>query len=108
MRLSLPVLRKGKCDAIAWWFELSLDDETSISVAPGASVRTWKQNLFHVQESFRVKRGETIEALVWMSNDDQIYVVGGRPGVRRPASMKGSSEAKLEPTWLARDAAGER
>jgi hypothetical protein len=58
-----------------------------------------------VQPSMAVKRGEELEALVWISNDDQIHVTGGRPGVRRPRTMKTSdAEKKLEPTFMLRDA----
>lgn len=84
-RLSLPVLRRGRCNAIVWWFDLLLDDTTTLSVAPGAPVRTWKQNITHLQQPFDVTRGDTIEVLAWTSADNQIHVAGGTPGtVQRP------------------------
>ena len=85
VRLTLPALRRGRCNAIAWWFDLELDEETTLSVAPGSAVRTWKQNLSFLLEPLTVARGDAIEALVWTSGDDQVSATAGKPGVQRPA-----------------------
>ena len=64
VRLRLPVLRRGRCNAIVWWFDLELDGETLLPAGPGAAVRTWKQNVAHMMSpthgepgGFDVKRG---------------------------------------------------
>lgn len=93
VRLQLPVLRKGTCNCIAWWFDLLLDDETTLPAGPGAPVRTWKQNLAHLMQPQPVQRGDTLEALLWIERDDQIHALGGRPGtVVRPVVKGGGSE----------------
>ena len=102
VRLQLPITRKGNCNAIVWWFDLHLDEETTLTVGPGASVRTWKQNVFHIQGGGTpVKRGDTVEALVWCENDDQIHVVGGlaKEGskILRPPSSH--TTGRIEPTF---------
>lgn len=102
VRLRLPVVRNGKCNAIVWWFDLTLDDETTLAAGPGASVRTWKQNIAHVTSEegdpcgLKVRRGEELEALVCCTNDDQINVQGGRPGFR--TNMEYANRQGLEPT----------
>lgn len=101
VRLSLPAVKRGTCNAILWWFDLHLDAETTLSAGPGAGVRTWKQNVSHIEPAVQVKKGDTIEALLWTARDNQIHVAAGRPGVRRPAAL-GSSE-KLEPSFVIRD-----
>ena len=101
VRLSLPVVKKGRCNAIVWWFDLHLDAETTISVGPGAAVRTWKQNVSHIEPCVPVKRGDTIEALLWTSKDDQIHAIGGKPPVKRPQTF--GSSGRLEPTFMLRD-----
>lgn len=32
--LQLPITQTGKCNAIAFWFELELDEETQLSTSP--------------------------------------------------------------------------
>ena len=87
VRLQLPVQRRGRCNAIAWWFDLQLDEHTTLSAAPGAPVRTWKQNLSHLPEPIDVREGDVVEALVWTHGDDQINVVAGPPGVAAPPEV---------------------
>ena len=100
VRLTLPVTRRGKCNAILWWFDLHLDDEITIPAGPGAQVRTWKQNVCHIHPPVRVRRGESLEALLWTTGDDQIHVAGGAPGVGRPPTADGShAGVKLESHW---------
>ena len=112
VRLQLPVLRRGRCNAIAWWFDLQLDEQTFLSAGPGSPVRTWKQNLSHLMEPIDVRQGDVVEALVWTEGDDQINVVGGWPGketVLEPlpdgptalAQASSSKVARTSPTSIA-------
>ena len=88
VRLQLPATRRGRCNAIAWWFDLDLGDGEILSAAPGAKVRTWKQNVAYIEPPLDVARGGCVEALVWTSGDDQINVAGGRVGeARRPRDV---------------------
>lgn len=32
--MQLPIIQTGKCNAIAFWFELELDEETQLSTSP--------------------------------------------------------------------------
>lgn len=101
VRLQLPVIKTGRCNAILWWFDLHLDAETTLCAGPGASVRTWKQNVAHIEPCVSVKKGEVIEALLWTSREDQIHVAGGKPPVKRPAVLASSNT--LEPSFVLRD-----
>lgn len=97
VRLQLPVLRRGRCNAIVWWFDLQLDERTSVSAGPGTNLRTWKQN-FSLHAPVHFMPGDTIEVLVNLANDDQINVFGGKPGtVRKPDAYVG--DTRLEPTF---------
>ena len=78
--LTLPALRSGSCNGVAWWFDLHLDEHATLSCAPGATVRTWKQNLFYLLQPLPVERGAEVEVLVWNKADDNIHVFAGPPG----------------------------
>jgi predicted RNA methylase len=99
VRLRLPVLRSGRCNAIVWWFDLQLDEQTTLSAAPGCRVRTWKQNVSHIEPPVAVGTGDVIEALLWTTNDEQINATGGRPGVRRPRGPN-DTQTSLEPSFM--------
>jgi len=101
VRLKLPVLRRGRCNAIVWWFDLELDEETLLTAGPGATVRTWKQNFFHLPAPLAVAKGDIVEALVWTQGDDQIHVYGGSEGVTPPERQSGPAEkVRLEGNFL--------
>ena len=80
VKLTVPALRSGTCNGVAWWFDLHLDEQTTLSCAPGATVRTWKQNLFYLLKPLPVERGAEVEVLVWNKADDNIHVFAGPPG----------------------------
>ena len=80
VKLTLSALRRGTCNAVAWWFDLHLDEENTLSCAPGATVRTWKQNIVYLLEPLSVDCGTNVEVLVRNSKDDNVHVYAGAPG----------------------------
>uniref|UniRef100_A0A7S3EZ91 Protein arginine N-methyltransferase domain-containing protein n=1 Tax=Haptolina ericina TaxID=156174 RepID=A0A7S3EZ91_9EUKA len=79
-RIKVEASRRGACNAVGWWFDLHLDGETTLSMAPGATARTWKQNLHYLPSSLEVERGAEVEVLVWNKDDDNLHVLAGAPG----------------------------
>ncbi|KAL1515386.1 hypothetical protein AB1Y20_002014 [Prymnesium parvum] len=79
-KLTLPALRRGECNAVAWWFDLHLDEQQELSCAPGSPVRTWKQNISYLPTPIPVEAGTEMEVLVVNRSDDCIHVHAGRPG----------------------------
>ena len=59
-RATLRATAAGKCNAVAWWFELELDGDVAISAAPGSGVRTWKQSVSYLPPR-RLAPGEALE-----------------------------------------------
>ena len=58
---------------------------STLSVAPGAAVRTWKQNVSHLAAPFEVQRGSRVEVLLYNDGDNQVQVAGGSaPPARLP------------------------
>ena len=90
VRVRLPVLRRGTCNAIVYWFDLHLDEQTVLSAGPGSPVRTWKQNFANLSTPCVVAKGDVIEAVVRTSADNQIDVSGGPPGVDAPLRAQGT------------------
>jgi len=70
----LGVTRRGKCNAIVWWFDLHLDEMETLSVAPGSAVRTWKQNVHYLPSPIAVEKGDVIDAAILNHNDDNLHV----------------------------------
>ena len=91
VRLKLRSLRRGTCNAVAWWFDLSLSNEVTLNVGPGAAVRTWKQNLFYLPQPLELDRGDEVEVIVWNKDDDNIHVFAGRPGTL-PETLSAQSQ----------------
>lgn len=61
--LSFEVQQSGVCNAIAMWFRLHLDEETSLSTSPYQDKGpTWQQAVQYIEE-VKCNEGETIEIL---------------------------------------------
>ncbi|MBP2297812.1 tetratricopeptide repeat protein [Azospirillum picis] len=58
----LPISADGALHAIAFWFELHIDDRTVLSTAPGADSRHWQQAVQFLDCGRQVAAGETVEA----------------------------------------------
>ena len=58
----LPIAADGALHAIAFWFELHIDDRTVLSTAPGAESRHWQQALQFLTGDRPVRAGDVVEA----------------------------------------------
>ena len=80
-RRTLRATRAGRCNAVAWWFDLDLDGAgTVLSAAPGSGVRTWKQNVCYLPSAIDLRPGYEVDVVVWNHDDDQLHVWAGSPG----------------------------
>ena len=86
VKLQLTAERKGRCNAVAWWFDLELDEMTTLDVGPDSAVRTWKQNLTYLADPLALEVGSQVEVLVQNHNDDQLHCFAGPPGTTEPAT----------------------
>jgi len=59
--IRVEVLANGTCHAIAYWFELGLDSETTVSTSPGLKrLSCWRQAVQVLDRGLQVKEGETL------------------------------------------------
>ncbi|CAO3446251.1 tetratricopeptide repeat protein [Azospirillum largimobile] len=58
----LPIAADGALHAIAFWFELHIDDHTMLSTAPGSESRHWQQALQFLTIDRRFRAGDMVEA----------------------------------------------
>ena len=64
----------GRCNAVAWWFDLELYEDIILSAAPGCSLRTWKQNIQYLDVPLVLKRGDQVELKLLNHEDDQLHI----------------------------------
>lgn len=62
-RLTLEIVEDGTAQAIAFWFDLELDEEITLSTRPG-SAGHWRQAVVVFDRDRPVRRGERVELLV--------------------------------------------
>ncbi|XP_051939591.1 protein arginine N-methyltransferase 9 isoform X2 [Hippocampus zosterae] len=60
-RVRLPVVREGELDALAVWFQLHLDEESSLSTGPHEDT-CWEQAIYpeHTTKGFLLKGGDEL------------------------------------------------
>ncbi|XP_061685224.1 protein arginine N-methyltransferase 9 isoform X2 [Syngnathoides biaculeatus] len=60
-RVRLPVVREGELDALALWFQLHLDEESSLSTGPHEDT-CWEQAIYpeHSSKGFKLKSGDEL------------------------------------------------
>ena len=58
-RLSVPFKRDGNAHCIVFWFDMQLDEETSISNEPGSTTH-WEQALQCLEKEMPARAGETL------------------------------------------------
>jgi len=54
----------GAAQAVAFWFDLQLDDAISLSTAPGGDSTHWRQALTFFERDRPLRRGETLQLTV--------------------------------------------
>ena len=60
VRLDVTSTADGVVHAVAFWFDLALDDEITISTAPGAGLTAWGQAVQFFDERLTVHRGQRV------------------------------------------------
>ena len=55
-----PAIDQGICNAIAFWYDLSLDEETMISTAPNSDITAWGQAVIFLDQEFIVEKGQIL------------------------------------------------
>jgi len=58
----------GEAHAVAYWFELHLDDETTLSTAPGGDLDHWQQAVQFFDQGRNVVPGDLVPLVVGHSN----------------------------------------
>ncbi|MGH6886201.1 MAG: hypothetical protein ACREGK_09015 [Geminicoccales bacterium] len=62
--VTLQVIADGIVHAVAFWFDLHLDDVVTLSTAPGSESRHWRQAVTFLDEDRPVRRGDTLRFTV--------------------------------------------
>ncbi|XP_057699598.1 protein arginine N-methyltransferase 9 [Corythoichthys intestinalis] len=95
-RLRVPVVRDGELDALAVWFQLHLDEESSLSTGPHEDT-CWEQAIYpeHASKGFVLKRGD--ELLVDVSCRDAYL------RLRSVAVLRSGRELRLDASTDPRD-----
>ena len=70
--VTLPVVAAGFAHAVAFWFDLELDDDIVVSSGPGGTLRHWDQAVQYLDEGRQVVPGDGIELTVGHT-DTRIY-----------------------------------
>ena len=62
--LTIPATADGTAQAVAFWFDLRLDDAITLSTAPGGDSKHWRQALTFFDRDRPVRQGETLPLTV--------------------------------------------
>ncbi|MEQ8908405.1 MAG: tetratricopeptide repeat protein [Vicingaceae bacterium] len=62
--VEFKITKAGDLHAIAFWFELDLDEKLRLSSGPGREMIHWGQAIYAFEETLKVKEGDTINLLV--------------------------------------------
>ena len=60
--------KAGNCHAVAFWFELHLDEKTKISTLHGSHSNHWKQALQFLPEDYQLLAGDFVKLEVTQNN----------------------------------------
>ncbi len=63
--LSLEGQKDGAAHALAFWFDLWVDEETMVSSKPGGDLKHWGQTVYFFAEDIPVKKGEEVKVKVF-------------------------------------------
>ena len=99
-RLSLSVTGRGVVDALAVWFDLHLDSQTSLSTAPASPVSSWDQAMFPVCTGMKVEPGDVVGITASCSDTQLQFQItevqrshsGTEPVLNRRAEQHASSD----------------
>jgi hypothetical protein len=62
--VNIQIRQTGVCHAVAFWFELHLNDEIKISTLHGAYSNHWQQALQFFREDFQLPAGDSVKLKV--------------------------------------------
>ena len=97
---------RGTCNAVAFWFELRLDERRSLSTSPhdGTKGQTWQQAVQYVEE-FEVRPGDR---LLLVAKHDTYGVSFEVNDATFPRAERRTGEPLFDPTWAAARERAER
>ena len=59
--LTVPVTQDGELHAIAFWFQLHLDDEITLSSGPQGEMVHWGQAVYFFEQPKMIRQGELVQ-----------------------------------------------
>jgi hypothetical protein len=62
--IRIGAIADGTAQAVAFWFDLQLDDVITLSTAPGGDSKHWRQALTFFDRDRPVRRGDTLQLTV--------------------------------------------
>ena len=97
---------RGTCNAVAFWFELRLDERRSLSTSPhdGTKGQTWQQAVQYVEE-FEVRPGDRLPLV---AKHDTYGVSFEVNDATFPRAERRTGEPLFDPTWAAARERAER
>jgi tetratricopeptide (TPR) repeat protein len=76
-RVAVDVSADGFAHAVAFWFELQLDDATTLSTAPGAGSTAWGQALQFLEDDRPLRAGQSLALCVRQSDTSIAFELDG-------------------------------
>lgn len=64
VEVEFPITKSGHLHALAFWFELDLDEKLRLSSGPGREMVHWGQAIYSFEEAKEVTEGEVLKILV--------------------------------------------
>ena len=66
--LTVSASDKGKIHAVAFWFDLHLDDKITVNSGPSGELKHWGQAIYYFENGPEIKLGQSIELAVLCSD----------------------------------------
>lgn len=80
--LKIQASTEGLVQAVAFWLELDIDDELTVSAGTGGALNHWRQNLHVLPGDIPVKPGERLRLDIAQSDQTLKFSVRRDPGMR--------------------------
>jgi predicted RNA methylase/Flp pilus assembly protein TadD len=71
--VSIEVTADGTAQAVAFWFDLRLDDVTTLSTAPGGASKHWRQALTFFDRDRTLRRGEALQLAIGHTDSNFVF-----------------------------------
>lgn len=73
--LQITATADGAVDAVAFWFDLALDDEITVSSRPGGELVHWGQAVQFFDDTLMVKKGGTVDLMLVHSDTEICFML---------------------------------